>query len=77
MTTIGLDHQGFLGDTEEKICYQKSGIIKGKSAVVIGPTVIEEIVRGRMLEVGNDPEMGLWRAGGRNQEFGEENFLIF
>ena len=36
ITTIGLDHQAFLGDTLEKIAREKAGIIKHKIPVVIG-----------------------------------------
>jgi dihydrofolate synthase/folylpolyglutamate synthase len=36
ITTIGLDHQAFLGDTLEKIAFEKAGIIKHKIPVVIG-----------------------------------------
>jgi len=36
ITTIGLDHQAFLGDTLEKIAHEKAGIIKHKIPVVIG-----------------------------------------
>jgi len=36
ITTIGLDHQAFLGDTIEKIAFEKAGIIKHEIPVVIG-----------------------------------------
>lgn len=36
ITTIGLDHQEFLGDTIEKIAWEKGGIIKPARPVVIG-----------------------------------------
>ena len=36
ITTIGLDHMEKLGDTLEKICYEKCGIIKDNSNVLIG-----------------------------------------
>ena len=35
ITSIGLDHTELLGDTLEKICIEKSGIIKNNSEVVI------------------------------------------
>ena len=38
ITTIGLDHQAFLGDTLEKIAYEKAGIIKPNIPVIIGNT---------------------------------------
>ena len=36
ITTIGYDHMDRLGDTLEKICYEKCGIIKNDSKVLIG-----------------------------------------
>lgn len=41
ITNIGLDHQKILGDTLEKIAYEKSGIIKRNIPVVIGERSIE------------------------------------
>lgn len=37
ITSIGLDHQEFLGNTLEAIAGEKAGIIKGSEPVVIGP----------------------------------------
>lgn len=36
ITNIGLDHMNLLGDTHEKIAYEKAGIIKQEVPVVIG-----------------------------------------
>ena len=36
ITNIGLDHTQFLGDTLEKVAFEKGGIIKENSPVVIG-----------------------------------------
>lgn len=36
ITTIGYDHMELLGDTLEKICFEKCGIIKDNSKVLIG-----------------------------------------
>ena len=36
ITNIGLDHQAFLGDTLKQIAFEKAGIIKTKTPVVIG-----------------------------------------
>jgi dihydrofolate synthase/folylpolyglutamate synthase len=36
-SSIGLDHQEFLGDTLEEIAREKAGIIKGSEPVVVGP----------------------------------------
>ncbi len=41
ITNIGLDHVQFLGDTLEKIAYEKAGIIKEGIPVVIGETQSE------------------------------------
>lgn len=38
ITNIGLDHTAILGNTLEKIAYEKAGIIKQKTPVVIGTT---------------------------------------
>lgn len=38
ITNIGLDHTQFLGDTLDKIAFEKAGIIKPKVPVVIGET---------------------------------------
>jgi dihydrofolate synthase/folylpolyglutamate synthase len=41
ITNIGLDHVQFLGDTLEKIAFEKGGIIKPKIPVVIGEYTVE------------------------------------
>ncbi len=41
ITNIGLDHVALLGDTLEKIAYEKAGIIKPEVPVIIGTTQIE------------------------------------
>ena len=38
ITNIGIDHTALLGNTLEKIAYEKAGIIKRKTPVVIGTT---------------------------------------
>jgi dihydrofolate synthase/folylpolyglutamate synthase len=38
ITSIGLDHQQFLGDAIEAIAVEKAGIIKSEEPVVIGPS---------------------------------------
>jgi dihydrofolate synthase/folylpolyglutamate synthase len=40
ITNIGLDHTQFLGDTLEKIAFEKAGIIKNEIPVVIGETTV-------------------------------------
>jgi dihydrofolate synthase/folylpolyglutamate synthase len=43
ITQIGLDHQQFLGNTVEKIAWEKAGIIKPNTPVVISGTVGEGV----------------------------------
>ena len=47
ITTIGLDHQQFLGSTLEQIAGEKAGIIKGDEPVVIGPDADYASIRER------------------------------
>ena len=57
ITNIGLDHTQFLGDTLDKIAFEKAGIIKLNTAVVIGETtaetkpVFEQVARDRNAEI--------------------------
>ncbi len=43
ITNISFDHVGFLGDTLEKIAFEKAGIIKQNTPVVIGETLPETL----------------------------------
>lgn len=43
ITNIGWDHMNMLGDTLEKIAFEKAGIIKKETPVVIGETVPETL----------------------------------
>jgi dihydrofolate synthase/folylpolyglutamate synthase len=45
ITSIGLDHQAFLGNSLEQIASEKAGIIKTTEPVVVGPEAEYEIVR--------------------------------
>ena len=53
ITSIGIDHQEFLGATIEEIAAEKAGIIKGAEPVVIGPSadlpVIRQKAGGRLI----------------------------
>jgi folylpolyglutamate synthase/dihydropteroate synthase len=40
IASIGFDHMEILGDTLEKIAYEKAGIMKSGVPCVVGPTVI-------------------------------------
>ncbi len=39
ITTIGLDHQNILGNTLDEIAYEKGGIIKENTPVILGPQI--------------------------------------
>jgi len=52
ITHIALDHQEYLGDTLEKIAFEKAGIIKENIPVVVG--VQEESVRNFLINIAAD-----------------------
>jgi dihydrofolate synthase/folylpolyglutamate synthase len=56
ITTISLEHTQILGDTIEKIAYEKAGIIKGKAKVFTGKLQeeAEEVIRRKCKEFGNE-----------------------
>ena len=43
ITTVGLDHQNILGDTIEEIAFEKGGIIKENTPVVVGPQIKDSL----------------------------------
>jgi dihydrofolate synthase/folylpolyglutamate synthase len=45
ITSIGIDHQRFLGDTIEEIAAEKAGIIKDREPVVVGPSADLPVIR--------------------------------
>jgi dihydrofolate synthase/folylpolyglutamate synthase len=47
ITSIGMDHQEFLGNTIEAIAAEKAGIIKSSEPVVVGPTADLPVIRER------------------------------
>lgn len=47
ITSVGLDHQEYLGDTREEIAEEKAGIIKNRVPVIIGPTADYPCIRAR------------------------------
>ncbi|GGE94973.1 dihydrofolate synthase / folylpolyglutamate synthase [Chishuiella changwenlii] len=57
ITNIGLDHTQFLGDTLDKIAFEKAGIIKPDTPVIIGETTSEtkpvftEVAKNRNAEI--------------------------
>ena len=61
ITTIGLDHQEYLGHTEEAIAFEKGGIIKPFVPVVIGRMgqAAEQVLR----RIARDRSAPLWQLG--------------
>ena len=56
MTSIGLDHQAFLGDTLDAIAFEKAGIIKAKVPVIVGPCdALAEKVIAQVAQSHNAP----------------------
>ncbi|HEX6575637.1 MAG TPA: folylpolyglutamate synthase/dihydrofolate synthase family protein [Gemmatimonadaceae bacterium] len=51
ITSIGLDHREFLGDTEESIAREKAGIFKNGRPGIIGP--VSRAARQEIVAVGN------------------------
>jgi dihydrofolate synthase/folylpolyglutamate synthase len=47
ITSIGMDHEQFLGSTLEQIASEKAGIIKSAEPVVIGPEADFDVIRER------------------------------
>jgi dihydrofolate synthase/folylpolyglutamate synthase len=57
ITSIGLDHQQFLGTTIGEIAAEKAGVIKSKEPVIVGPSADLQAIRekaGNRLERGAD-----------------------
>lgn len=51
ITSIQFDHVKILGDTLEKIAYEKAGIIKPHRAVLVGPDLPMAVIKSRVDEV--------------------------
>ncbi|MFC4165099.1 bifunctional folylpolyglutamate synthase/dihydrofolate synthase [Epilithonimonas zeae] len=56
ITNVQLDHQNILGDTIEKITFEKAGIIKENIAIISGDEnpIVKEIIRQKAIEVKAD-----------------------
>lgn len=61
IVSIGLDHTAILGSTQEKIAYEKAGIIKPGVPVVVGE--IEPGPLGVIEGIARDNGAELWRLG--------------
>lgn len=83
ITPIALDHQGFLGNTIEKIAAAKAGIIKHNAPVVVGPQtsdlvtgVIEfHAARAHTSIVQANQDWTVWEENGRLVHQDEEGLL--
>ncbi|UQB68155.1 bifunctional folylpolyglutamate synthase/dihydrofolate synthase [Epilithonimonas zeae] len=56
ITNVQLDHQNILGDTIEKIAFEKAGIVKENIAVISGDEnpIVKEIIQQKATEVKTD-----------------------
>jgi dihydrofolate synthase/folylpolyglutamate synthase len=52
ITSIGIDHQEFLGRTIDEIAAEKAGIIKGREPVVVGPSADLPVIRDKAASLG-------------------------
>lgn len=75
ITTIGLDHMDILGDSIEKIAYQKAGIIKYETPVVLGnlPVDATRVIRSvatkqhsQVFEFGQDFNVSVFQKATDN-----------
>jgi len=76
ITSISLDHQAYLGNTVEKIAFEKAGIIKAGAPVVLStnPDGVVAVVERVAAEVGAGPLM----IGGQDwTAFEEHGRLVF
>ncbi len=72
ITSIDYDHMELLGDTLEKIAFEKAGIIKNKCPVVIGPRVPVNVIQS----VADPLQSPLTVVEGDFTNFHEENNAI-
>jgi dihydrofolate synthase/folylpolyglutamate synthase len=52
ITSIGLDHQGWLGDTKEKIAYEKAGIFRANKPAIIGEPQAQKSMLDHAIKIG-------------------------
>ena len=86
ITTIGYDHMELLGDTLPKICFEKCGIIKDNSKILIGHLNDEckDVVRqeakkhnAEYIEVGEYSDLGDRRFEYENDIFSIESYADY
>lgn len=80
ITTIGYDHMELLGDTLPKICYEKCGIIKDNSKILIGHLdneSIDVVKQQAKLHNASYYELGEYKdLGDRCFEFEDDEYKI-
>jgi dihydrofolate synthase/folylpolyglutamate synthase len=78
ITSIGLDHTSYLGNTEEEIAYEKAGIIKSKVPVICGdlPESAEKIIRNKAEQMNSRIYFPLKKYSGNNLSFADKNKII-
>lgn len=72
ITSISLDHTEILGETLEKITFEKAGIIKPTKPVVIGPTVSKKLIE----PIAKKLDSPLYVVSGLFKSYDEENQAI-
>lgn len=63
VTSVGIDHVEYLGDTREKIAFEKAGIFRAGKIAVCGDNDVPQAIRDHAQQIGAE----LWRIG---SEFG-------
>lgn len=63
ITNIGLDHTAFLGDTLEKIAFEKAGIIKENTPVVLGSWNEKTLPVFKQIALEKNSELVLSKSG--------------
>ncbi|KAK8814304.1 hypothetical protein WA158_008166 [Blastocystis sp. Blastoise] len=72
ITSIGLDHQGILGNTIEEIATEKSGIIKTGKPVILGPDCPHKLIKC----IASKQSSPAYIVENHGQTFDETNALI-
>ncbi len=82
ITPVSIDHTGFLGDTLEKIAWEKAGILKRGVPCIVGPQPDEalEVIESEAAKVGarllvHGQDWHVWEENGR-LVFQDENGLL-
>lgn len=72
ITSIGFDHTSLLGNTLEEIAREKAGIIKYKTPVVIGPSVMQKSIK----KVAEENKAPLFQTTGKSNNYDQENSAV-